>query len=98
MELPPGAEMRGGQLVRIIKKTSGDGTEWEQVRPVALTQSEAKRRRQDWYHPQLGWVREGYKLATDRSPASKMQDDSSAVAVREEDRPQEAQPPVEVEL
>ena len=86
MKLPPGVEDRNGQLVRIVKKVSADGVEREQERPVSLDPVEARKKRMDYFHPTLGWVREGYKLVTDRSIGSKMMDTSTAVAVHEEDR------------
>ena len=91
MPRPPGTKIRDGQLVRILTKRSADGTEREQVRPVALTQAEARKKRWDWFHPELGWVKEGYKLVTDRSVGSRMMDGSSSVAVHEEDRPTESE-------
>lgn len=87
MDLPPGAEYRDGKLVRVLPKVAADGTSWEQVRPVSLDPAEAKALKVDYYHPQLGWLLKGKKLAKDRSVGSIMMDDSTAVAVPEEARP-----------
>lgn len=92
MDLPPGAEYRNGQLVRVVPRTAADGSTREEVRPVSLDPIEAKAKRIDYYHPLLKtWLREGYKLVTDRSVESRMQDNTTAVAVHEEDRPQESE-------
>ena len=90
-KLPPGVTKRQGQLVRILIKTAPDGSEREQVRPVSLDPIEARAKRMDYFHPTLGWLLQGYKLATDRSIGSKMMDNSQAVAVHEEDRPNNGQ-------
>lgn len=76
MELPPGVTEENGSLFRTVKRTAADGAEWEQRRPVALTLAEAKERRFDYYHPQYGWILEGYKLARDRTPESIIGDES----------------------
>ena len=80
MGLPPGCiETEDGRLIRRIPQVSADGTEWLQERRVALTLDEAKAKRWDWYHPQLGWVHEGYKLEVDRTPQSIMADNSVSI-------------------
>jgi len=86
MDLPPGAEYRDGQLVRVLPKVAADGKPWEQVRPVSLDPQEAKDRKLDYYHPQFGWLLKGYKKVADRSVGSVMMDDTQAVAVPEEAR------------
>lgn len=89
MDLPPGVEERGGKLVRIIPRTSHDGRTWDQVRPVSLDFREAKEKRMDFYHPELGWIREGYKREREHTVGSVMLDDSQAVAVPESLRDKE---------
>jgi len=68
--LPPGAYREGAQLLRKVPKQSSDGSEWEQVREVATTLEEAKADRKDFYHPELGWIRNGLKLERDRELGS----------------------------
>ena len=97
MTLPPGVENRGGRLVRVLIKTAADGSEREQVRPVSLDWEEAKAQHMDYHHPQLGWLLWGKKLVTDRSVGSRMMDNSTAVAVHEEDRPRAVTPQTESE-
>jgi hypothetical protein len=78
--LPPGVK-RGGPTGYYREKevsTPGGGTRIQE-RPVALTFEEAKAKRVDYYHPELGWVIEAYKLEKDREPANIMADGSSAV-------------------
>lgn len=65
-----------GQLYRDVVLTAGDGSEHTQRRPVADSLEEAKRLRWDYYHPQYGWIIEGYKLAKDRDVADVMADAS----------------------
>lgn len=84
--LPPGVIEQKGRLVRIKIVPVADGTTREQIRPVTLDFEEAKLRRMDWYHHELGWILEGYKLEQDRPEQSIMDDESQAVAAHEEDR------------
>ncbi len=86
MALPPGVEQRGGRLIRVVPRNYPDGSERKEIRPVSLDPVEARKQRMDYFHPEFGWLREGYKLVTDRSVGSKMLDDSQAVAVPEEGR------------
>lgn len=75
---PPGVErLPDGQLVRRVQKPVHGGEYREQIRPVATTLKEAQVKHYDWYHPRLGWVREGYKLERDRQPQDIMADGSS---------------------
>jgi hypothetical protein len=78
--LPPGCVYKDGQLVRPVKRQSSDGTEWIQYRPVALDPVQARVEAKDYYHPQFGWVKEGYKLIKDRSLTSILADDSASRA------------------
>lgn len=72
--LPPGVVRKGSRLVRTIPRTAADGSEWTEERPVALTLGEAKEKRFDYLHPELGWIRQGYKLERDRSAEAIMAD------------------------
>lgn len=78
-ENPLGTEKINGQLMRRLHITSADGSTREQLRPVAASIEEAKEKRWDWYHPELGWIREGYKLERDRDLGSILEDSTSAV-------------------
>ena len=80
-DLPPGTFRKGSGLARKVPRGSADGTTWEEERPVAETLAEAKEKRFDYYHPELVWIREGYKLERDRSTESILADDSQAVPV-----------------
>lgn len=84
MDLPPGAVMRGGRIVRVKEIPTPDGKVRTQVRPVSLDPREAKEKRMDYYHPELGWVLEGYKLEKDRPEQSIMDDDSQALGAPDE--------------
>lgn len=78
--LPPGAErLPNGQVVRRLEKPVSGGGSREVIRPVASTLAEAREKHWDFYHPVVGWVREGYKLEKDREPQDIMADGSSAV-------------------
>jgi hypothetical protein len=76
--LPPSCVYKDGQLVRPVKRQSVDGAEWTQYRPVALDPIQARAEVKDYYHPQFGWIKEGYKLIKDRSVDSIMADDSTS--------------------
>ena len=55
------------------RDTDGDAVvDWVEKRPIAETLEEARDKRQDYYHPVYGWIREGYKLERDREAASIM--------------------------
>lgn len=77
--LPPGVTEENGQLVRYVEKISASGDPWKSRRPVALTIKEARANRWDWYHPQRGWVLEGYKWEKDRTPEDIMADVSTSI-------------------
>jgi hypothetical protein len=83
--LPPGAERVDGVLVRRVEMSSMGGGTWEKLRPVALTLEEARAKKQDYYHPELGWIREGWKLEKDRDTTSIMEDGSSAMPMPEKE-------------
>jgi len=77
--LPPGVYPRGDGYARKVPRKSADGSDWEEERPVAATLAEAKKERFDFYHPELGWILQGYKLERSRSTESIMADDSLSV-------------------
>ena len=80
--LPPGVTRQpDGSLIRMVPVRAGDEMR-EKVRPVALTLSKAKEMRWDYYHPELGWILEGYKLERDRDVQSIMADSSQSVPKR----------------
>lgn len=79
--LPPGVErLPDGKLIRRKRYEASDGSEREQIRSVSLSLEEAREHRLDYYHPELGWILEGYKLEKDRSVESIMADGSTGVA------------------
>ena len=77
--LPPGVErLPDGQLIRRLEKPVTGGTSREQIRYVASSLEEARKKHWDFYHPVVGWIREGYKLEKDRPPQDIMNDGSLA--------------------
>ena len=78
-ELPPGVTEENGQLIRYVTRTSGDGELWQQRRVVATTIEEARLHRHDFYHPELGWILEGFKLEKDRPADDIMADGTQSV-------------------
>ena len=77
VELPENAfHGNDGNLYHRIKRMTEGGHVVEVVRPLALTLDEAREKRKDFYHPTLGLIWEGYKLASDRSVESIMNDTS----------------------
>jgi hypothetical protein len=82
-ELPPGVVEEYGQLYRYVTRTSAEGEEWQQRKRVARTLAEAKATRSDFYHQELGWIIEGYKLERDRPTESVLADASVPVAAPE---------------
>ena len=68
-----------GNLYHKVKRMTEGGQEVEAVRPLALTLDEARDKRKDFYHPTLGLIWEGYKLATDRDVKSIMADTSETM-------------------
>lgn len=87
-DLPPGVERDEAGRLYWTRHFEVNGEPREQRRYVALDPDEARARRLDYYHPTLGWVLEGYKLATDRSVASIMADGTTAtpLSVEEQER------------
>lgn len=84
-QIPPGAERIPGRgLVRKIVKTINEGTPDERkvtsYKPVSLDQDEARKKRMDFYHPDFGWLIDGFKHTVDRTPQDIMSDSSMAVA------------------
>ena len=79
-KLPPGVvELESGKLVRRVERLASDGSTWMQERPVALDLEEARAGRMDYYHPELGWILEGYKLEKDRTVESRLADTSTSI-------------------
>jgi len=70
-------------LIHRVGRTAPDGSTYDQLRPVALTLEEAKERKVDYYHPQFGWILNGYKLASDRRPQDIMADGSLPAGIPE---------------
>lgn len=72
--LPPGVRREQGRgLIRIIDMGNGR-TRW---RPVSLSQEEAQKKRMDYFHPEFGWLVDGFKLERDRGLMSRFQDNST---------------------
>ncbi|KKL72517.1 hypothetical protein LCGC14_2084120 [marine sediment metagenome] len=90
-DLPPDVYEKNGQLFRDVPRVSPDGEEWTKHRPVALTLREAKMRHWDYYHPQFGWVLEGYKLERDRPAEDILADGSQTVVATPERQEQLAE-------
>ncbi len=90
-DLPPNVYDKNGQLFRVVVRTSANGEEWTQHRPVALTLTEAKMRHHDWLHPRFGWILEGYKLAKDRDMEDILSDGSEVVVATPERQEQLAE-------
>ena len=64
--LPPGTKRAvDGRVFREVMQTREDGSKFKQLRQVASTLEEAKMYYRDFYHPTLGWILDGYKLARD---------------------------------
>ncbi len=92
-ELPEGVYEQNGLFYRDVERTSGEGQgdTWTQHRPVALTLSEAKSKHWDWFHPQFGWLLEGYKLEKDRDASDILADGSEVVIATPETQEQLAE-------
>ncbi|HXH05368.1 MAG TPA: hypothetical protein VNI83_02140 [Vicinamibacterales bacterium] len=58
-QLPPGAKIINGQVVREIRYPGGRPA----YRPVAFTLEQARALGADYYDPQLGWILGGRKTA-----------------------------------
>lgn len=96
--LPPGVQKRDGKLVRVVPITAADGSTREQVRQIAPTLAEARERRFDYYHPELGWIREGLKVERVRSEGEIMADASASVGMAPtESEGQQSSTPIQVE-
>ncbi len=81
-ELPPGVVEENGKLFRYVTRTSGDGSERQQRRPVSLDFREARTKRYDFYHEGLQtWVLEGVKQEKDRTSDSIIGDASTSIPV-----------------
>jgi len=78
MSLPPGVKQDSQGYYREKEILSSDGGTRIKRRPVALTWEEAKARHMDYYNPQHGWILEGYKRESDRTPQEIMADSSIA--------------------
>lgn len=75
-QLPPHAVMRRGRMFRrvTLPNPNLDGKPAYDYKPVASTLEEAKAKRWDFYHPEFGWILEGYKLAGDRTVNDRLRD------------------------
>lgn len=72
-DLPPDCEVDDlGKVWRILEREAADGKTRIERHQVASTLEEAREKRMDFYHPQYGWIIEGYKLGVDRDVASIM--------------------------
>ncbi len=90
-DLPPDVYEENGQLFRDVVRSSAEGEDWTQHRPVALTLAEAKMRHWDWFHPVFGWILEGYKLEKDRDTKDILADSSEVVVATPERQEQLAE-------
>jgi hypothetical protein len=59
---PPGCVIRNGQIFRVSMEHKND-REVEVLHPVATTMKEARERGADFFHPRLGWLIGGRKVA-----------------------------------
>lgn len=76
--LPPNAIMHNGQMFHSWDDVDADGNVHHHEKLAATNQQEAREKRMDWYHPQFGWVKDGYKLYRDRTAQDIMSDGSVA--------------------
>lgn len=74
----PVTEKLNGKLVRRVKVVAADGTTYEQIREVVETLEEARAKCLDYYHPEFGWIRYGYKLERDRDVNNILADNSQS--------------------
>lgn len=65
-----------GKLYHEMNKVTEGGTVIVVRRPLAQSLEEARDKRWDFYHPTLGWIWEGYKLARDRGVQSIIRDNT----------------------
>lgn len=79
--VPEGTQVaRGGDgllyhAIERVPEAIGAAKVW-QWRPLAATLEEAREKRWDFYHPRLGLIWNGFKLARDRTPQDIMADGS----------------------
>lgn len=62
----------------VVRMTDG-GSKVTSVRPLAMTIEEAREARLDFYHPTLGLIWNGYKLASDRTAEDRAKDTTESV-------------------
>lgn len=72
----PDSEVVAGVLYHRALMVGDSGDYRHVLRPVAKTMEEAREKQWDFYHPEFGWIRYGFKMEKDRSVASIMRDDS----------------------
>lgn len=65
-----------GELYHRVERMTEGGTKVMSTRRLATSLQQARDEHLDFYHPTLGLIWEGYKLARDRSPESIMRDTS----------------------
>lgn len=82
--LPPGVRRRSGQILRgqphYERVVPDRGTGRDRIKPVSFDWEEAKARRWDYFHPELGWLIDGFKREKDPSIEEIMADASTTVA------------------
>lgn len=75
--VPPSAVWGDDDLLyHEIEVTTEGGTKHKVYRRLAQTMEEARELRIDYFHPTLGLIWDGYKLAKDRTPQDRMRDAS----------------------
>jgi hypothetical protein len=80
--LPPGVKrVRGVGLVREIPATN-NGRPYVRRKPVSLDLEEARKKRMDYFHPEFGWLIDGFKLERDRNVEDIMADRSVSSSER----------------
>lgn len=83
--LPAGVEVRymidhwEHKVSRIPERDGGGASPITSWRPLAVNQEESRQFRRDFYHPTLGMIWEGYKLAKDRSMDDIIRDTTQTV-------------------
>lgn len=68
-----------GRTYHNVRRMTEGGTSVITTRPLAKTIEEARENRWDFYSPTLGLIWDGYKLAGDRSPQSRIRDTSESI-------------------
>ena len=83
MVLPENCYSRSdGSIWRVIKFDGPDGSPRKRERPVCLTDLEtARQKRQDFYHPVLGWIVEGVMLEKEYDTEAVLADGSVGQAI-----------------